>query len=421
MAMVQAKEAGSIAYQVPILTATNYPVWAIKVKSILDAHGLLETVEPRTLGEEPDAKKSKQALAFLLQAIPEEMVLQMSSYTDPKKLWDGLKTRYLGVDRVMTARVATLKRELEGLRMKEGELVDDCATKLSGLVSKLRSLGHEVEEEELVRRDTRSLKEPDIFVDVNGHYRSISLIQYFFTFYPLVMCTTNSGPGEGGFGSVFKGWIDEQSLTAAKPDTGTVIAVKRLNHEGIQGHQEWLAEINYLRQLNKQNIIKLIGYCLEDDHRLLVYEFMPRGSLENHLFRRSSYFQPLFWNLHIKVALGAAKGLAYLHSPEAKELYINSNAKLSDFGLAKDGPADGQIHVSTRVMGTHGYATPEYMATVESNFYKRPSIEARSKILLAEYFVNRTHCKHPFFELPEILQGPVYQRSYFENLLLRPA
>lgn len=152
MAMIQSKEAGTMSYQVPILTATNYPVWAIKVKSILDAHGLLETVEPRTLGEEPETKKSKQALAFLLQAIPEEMVLQMSSHTDPKKVWDGLKTRYLGVDRVRTARVATLKRELEGLRMKEGELVDDCATKLSGLVSKMRSLGHEVEEEELVRR-----------------------------------------------------------------------------------------------------------------------------------------------------------------------------------------------------------------------------------------------------------------------------
>ncbi|KAD4586119.1 hypothetical protein R6Q59_035542 [Mikania micrantha] len=199
-----------------------------------------------------------------------------------------------------------------------------------------------------------------------------------FSFSVLKAATRNFRPdsvlGEGGFGSVFKGWIDEQSLAAAKPGTGTVIAVKRLNHEGIQGHQEWLAEINYLGQLNHPNLVKLIGYCLEDDHRLLVYEFMPRGSLENHLFRRSSYFQPLSWNLRIKVALGAAKGLAYLHSPEAKVIYrdfkssnilidSNYNAKLSDFGLAKDGPADGQSHVSTRVMGTHGYAAPEYMAT----------------------------------------------------------
>ncbi|KAM0062251.1 putative transferase, protein kinase RLK-Pelle-RLCK-VIIa-2 family [Helianthus debilis subsp. tardiflorus] len=199
-----------------------------------------------------------------------------------------------------------------------------------------------------------------------------------FTFNVLKMATRNFRPdsvlGEGGFGSVFKGWIDEQSLAAAKPGTGTVIAVKRLNQEGLQGHQEWLTEINYLGLLNHPNLVKLIGYCLEDDHRMLVYEFMPRGSLENHLFRRSSYFQPLSWNLRIKVALGAAKGLAYLHSPEAKVIYrdfkssnilidSNYNAKLSDFGLAKDGPVDGKSYVSTRVMGTYGYAAPEYMAT----------------------------------------------------------
>jgi serine/threonine protein kinase len=153
-----------------------------------------------------------------------------------------------------------------------------------------------------------------------------------------------------------------------------VIAVKRLNQEGFQGHQEWLTEINYLGQLYHPNLVKLVGYCLEDDHRLLVYEFMPKGSLENHLFRRQSYFQPLSWKLRMKVALGAAKGLAFLHSDEAKVIYrdfkasnilIDSdfNAKLSDFGLAKDGPTGDQSHVSTRVMGTYGYAAPEYVAT----------------------------------------------------------
>ncbi|MBA0572227.1 hypothetical protein Golob_002584 [Gossypium lobatum] len=80
--------------------------------------------------------------------------------------------------------------------------------------------------------------------------------------------------GAGGFGSVFKGWIDEHSLTATKPGTGIVTAVKRLNPEGFQGHKEWLAEINYLGQLHHPNLVKLIGYCLEDEHRRLVYEFM---------------------------------------------------------------------------------------------------------------------------------------------------
>ncbi|KAL4589603.1 hypothetical protein LXL04_002511 [Taraxacum kok-saghyz] len=152
MTMVPAKEGVSLSYQIPVLTPINYSMWALKVRSIMDAYGLWETVEPRNLGEEPDLKKKKQALAFLFQAIPEEMVLKMSDYTDPKRVWEGLKTRYLGVDRVRTARLATLKRELESLRMKEGEAVDDFAAKLSGLASKARSLGHELEEVDLVKR-----------------------------------------------------------------------------------------------------------------------------------------------------------------------------------------------------------------------------------------------------------------------------
>ncbi|KAE8693101.1 Protein kinase APK1A [Hibiscus syriacus] len=199
-----------------------------------------------------------------------------------------------------------------------------------------------------------------------------------FSFADLRMATRNFRPdsvlGEGGFGSVFKGWIDENAFTATKPGTGIIIAVKRLKQDGFQGHREWLAEVNYLGQFYHPNLVKLIGYCLEDEHRLLVYEFMPRGSLENHLFRRGSYFQPLSWSLRLKVALGAAKGLAFLHSAETKVIYrdfktsnilldSNHNAKLSDFGLAKDGPTGDKSHVSTRVMGTYGYAAPEYLAT----------------------------------------------------------
>lgn len=199
-----------------------------------------------------------------------------------------------------------------------------------------------------------------------------------FSFNELKTATRNFRPdsvlGEGGFGAVFKGWIDENSLTPTRPGTGMVIAVKRLNQEGVQGHKEWLAEINYLGQLRHPNLVRLIGYCLEDEHRLLVYEFMPRGSMENHLFRRSTHFQPLSWNLRMKVAFGAAKGLAFLHSDEARVIYrdfktsnilldLNYNAKLSDFGLARDGPSGDKSYVSTRVMGTHGYAAPEYVAT----------------------------------------------------------
>ncbi|XP_020205589.1 receptor-like cytoplasmic kinase 176 [Cajanus cajan] len=199
-----------------------------------------------------------------------------------------------------------------------------------------------------------------------------------FSYNELRAATRNFRPdsvlGEGGFGSVFKGWIDEHSLAATKPGIGMIVAVKRLNQDGFQGHKEWLTEINYLGQLQHPNLVKLVGYCFEDEHRLLVYEFMPKGSMENHLFRRGSYFQPFSWSLRMKIALGAAKGLAFLHSTEPKVIYrdfktsnilldTNYNAKLSDFGLARDGPTGDKSHVSTRVMGTRGYAAPEYLAT----------------------------------------------------------
>ncbi|MCD9646880.1 putative serine/threonine-protein kinase pbl10 [Datura stramonium] len=199
-----------------------------------------------------------------------------------------------------------------------------------------------------------------------------------FTFSELRAATRNFRPdsvlGEGGFGSVFKGWVDVQTLLASKPGAGIVIAVKKLNQEGLQGHREWLAEINYLGQLRHPNLVRLIGYCLEDDHRLLVYEFMSKGSMENHLFRRGSYFEPLSWSLRMKVTVGAARGLAFLHNAETSVIYrdfktanilldSNYNAKLSDFGLARDGPTGDKSHVSTRVMGTYGYAAPEYLST----------------------------------------------------------
>ncbi|KAL4353837.1 hypothetical protein GQ457_06G041740 [Hibiscus cannabinus] len=197
-----------------------------------------------------------------------------------------------------------------------------------------------------------------------------------FTFIDLKLATRNFRPesllGEGGFGCVFKGWIEENGTAPVKPGTGLTVAVKTLNVEGLQGHKEWLAEVDFLGNLPHPNLVKLVGYCIEDDHRLLVYEFMPRGSLENHLFRRSL---PLPWSIRMKVALGAAKGLAFLHEEAQRPVIYRDfktsnilldadyNAKLSDFGLAKDGPEGDKSHVSTRVMGTYGYAAPEYVMT----------------------------------------------------------
>ncbi|KAG9151063.1 hypothetical protein Leryth_002640 [Lithospermum erythrorhizon] len=175
--------------------------------------------------------------------------------------------------------------------------------------------------------------------------------------------------GEGGFGPVYKGFVDDKLRPGlnARP-----VAVKVLDLDGTQGQREWLTEVILLGELRHSNLVKLIGYCCEEDHRHLVYEYMPRGSLENQLFRRFSI--SLSWSIRMNIALGAAKGLASLHEAEkqvifrdfkASNILLDSDytAKLSDFGLAKDGPEGDQTHVTTRVMGTHGYAAPEYIMT----------------------------------------------------------
>ncbi|KAI3467379.1 hypothetical protein Pfo_024042 [Paulownia fortunei] len=178
--------------------------------------------------------------------------------------------------------------------------------------------------------------------------------------------------GTGESGNVCKGWIDEHKLTAAKPGDGMAVAVKKLTSKGFQGRKEWLTQICYLRHLHHPNLVKLIGYCFEEDDLLLVYEFMPKGSLDNHLFRRGH--ESLSWTTRVKVAIGAARGLSFLHGLEKQVIHRNIrasnilldrefNTKLSGFGWAKDGPSGGITHVSTRVLGAYGYAAPEYVMT----------------------------------------------------------
>ncbi|KAF8032606.1 hypothetical protein BT93_D1504 [Corymbia citriodora subsp. variegata] len=175
--------------------------------------------------------------------------------------------------------------------------------------------------------------------------------------------------GEGGFGRVHKGFV----MDTLRPGLeARAVAVKLLNLTGQQGHKEWLAELIFLGQLRHPHLVKLIGCCCEDEHRLLVYEYMERGSLENLLFSNCSPSLP--WSIRMKIALGAAKGLAFLHESDRPVIYrdfkaanilldLDYTAKLSDFGLAKDGPEGDDTHVSTRIMGTPGYAAPEYILT----------------------------------------------------------
>ncbi|KAJ8461633.1 hypothetical protein OPV22_034559 [Ensete ventricosum] len=198
-----------------------------------------------------------------------------------------------------------------------------------------------------------------------------------FTFSELRNATKNFSRslivGEGGFGCVYRGTI--KSLD--DPDTKTEIAIKQLNRKGLQGHKEWLTEVNVLGVLEHPNLVKLIGYCAEDDERgiqrLLVYEYMPNRSVEDHLSVPSR--MTLSWSMRLRVALDAARGLTHLHEEMDFQIIFRDfktsnilldkdwNAKLSDFGLARQGPAEGLSHVSTAVVGTFGYAAPEYMQT----------------------------------------------------------
>ncbi|EEF52152.1 Protein kinase APK1A, chloroplast precursor, putative [Ricinus communis] len=184
--------------------------------------------------------------------------------------------------------------------------------------------------------------------------------------------------GEGGFGAVYKGWIDEHILGAARSGQGMVVAVKKLKPDALQGHKEWVSEVYFLGQLHHPNLVKLIGYCLEGEHRLLVYEYMSKGSLENHLFKTLTSV-----NKRGSTAVLGSKDqnchrcCSWALLPHDSQLQIiyrdfkasnilldsEHNAKLSDFGLAKAGPTGDHTHVSTQVLGTQGYAAPEYIAT----------------------------------------------------------
>ncbi|KMT04824.1 hypothetical protein BVRB_7g169950 [Beta vulgaris subsp. vulgaris] len=176
--------------------------------------------------------------------------------------------------------------------------------------------------------------------------------------------------GEGGFGAVYKGFIDDKLRPGLKAQA---VAIKVLDLEGSQGHNEWLAEVIYLGQLRHPHLVKLIGYCCENEQRVLVYEYMSRGNLDNQLFRRVSVALP--WLTRMKIALGAAKGLAFLHEAnkpvilrdfKAANILLDSNfkAKLSDFGYARDGPEGDKSHVTTEhILGTKGYVAPEYVMT----------------------------------------------------------
>ncbi|CAI7869263.1 unnamed protein product, partial [Closterium sp. NIES-54] len=159
--------------------------------------------------------------------------------------------------------------------------------------------------------------------------------------------------GEGGFGKVYKGVVRD----------GKEVAVKVLTIGGGQGEKEFRAEVEIISRVHHRYLVTLLGYCIGGDQRLLVYEFVPNGTLDEALHGKNA--PVMSWALRMKVAIGAAKGLAYLHEdchPRIIHRDIKSSnilldqqyeAQVADFGLAKLA-TEGATHVSTRVMGTFG-------------------------------------------------------------------
>ncbi|XP_076918847.1 putative serine/threonine-protein kinase PBL22 [Bidens hawaiensis] len=204
--------------------------------------------------------------------------------------------------------------------------------------------------------------------------------------------------GRGGFGSVYKGMIPGH----------TMVALKRLNPIYGQGDTEFWKEVMMLSQYKHENIVSLIGFCDDSCEKILVYPYVPNKSLDCHLNNDN-----LGWVKRLKICIGAAQGLKYLHNPNGTQQRVlhrdikssnilldeDWNAKISDFGLSKLGPANQEhTFLISKAVGTHGYVDPVYaktgFLTKESDVYSFGVV--LFEVLCGRLCVDNKNDAHPY-------------------------
>nr|BAF79988.1 receptor-like kinase [Nitella axillaris] len=236
--------------------------------------------------------------------------------------------------------------------------------------------------------------------------------------------------GEGGYGKVYKAVI-------GKGPTSMTVAVKRADKMSFQGENEFRTEIALLSAICHPNLVRLLGYCNEREEQMLVYEYVPRGTLRFHLSKKAE--RPLTYKERIDIALGSAKAIAFLHSGtnpiihrdiKAANILLTDSleAKVADFGLGKLTP-DGATHVSTVVKGTMGYMDPDYymtnQLTEKSDVYSFGVVlleifTARSPISRGRHIASEMHSALRQGRFEDLIDPSIrgqYDVKYMERLL----
>ncbi|XP_019702245.1 nodulation receptor kinase isoform X2 [Elaeis guineensis] len=189
--------------------------------------------------------------------------------------------------------------------------------------------------------------------------------QFFLKYIENATCSYKTLIGEGGFGAVYRGTLPH----------GQDVAVKVRSATSTQGTREFDNEVNLLSTIRHENLVPLLGYCCENDQQILVYPFMSNGSLQDRLYGEAAKRKSLDWPTRLSIALGAARGLMYLHTfagrciihrdVKSSNILLDDSmcGKVADFGFSKYAPQEGDSAASLEVRGTAGYLDPEYYST----------------------------------------------------------